>query len=641
MIRKPYWLFAFLVITAMTGLLASALTSVKELPAALERPVDFAHEVHPIIAENCYQCHGGGRDRGGFNMDSRDAILAGSDIGEVVHPGNSAESYLIELLIGREDGLRMPPSGPGLSDLEISILRAWVDQELPWTLEVDAEAYAVSMLEPRRPELPAGNGHPIDRILNHYFAEQEITPPELVSDRVFARRVYYDIIGLPPSPEALAQFEADTTPDKRERLVSTLLRDNQGYAEHWITFWNDTLRNDFQGVGYIDGGRRHITAWLYKALHDNLPYDQFVTQLVVPTDESEGFVKGIIWRGATNSSQLPHMQAAQNVSQVFLGVNLKCASCHDSFTDQWTLDEAYGMASIFADGPLELVRCDTPTGRMSTPSFLFPSLGNIDENLTRQGRQMQLARLITAPDNGRFARTLVNRLFSEFFGRALVEPLDNLDATPWNSDLLDWLAMDFVDHGYDIRHTIGRILTSQAYQLPADVTYNPDEPYIFQGPLPRRLSAEQFIDTIAVITGSWGTEPRFHPPAPAETYANMVRAWRTTNNPLMQALGRPPRDQVTLRREEHPTTLQALELTNGDTFARLLDRGASLLVSQEYETNDLVRHIYRHGLNREPTEIEERLALALLNGESDRSSEAEVADLLWAMALLPEFQYLY
>ncbi len=155
-------------------------------------------------------------------------------------------------------------------------------------------------------------------------------------------------------------FVADARPDKRERLVARLLADDRRYAEHWLSFWNDLLRNDYRGTGYIDGGREQITAWLYAALANNLPYDQFVAALVNPVPATEGFTKGIVWRGVVNASQTPAMQAAQNISQVFMGVNLKCASCHDSFINDWQLADAYGLASIYADGPLEMVECDRP-----------------------------------------------------------------------------------------------------------------------------------------------------------------------------------------------------------------------------------------------------------------------------------------
>src|SRR5262249_59476155 len=130
---------------------------------------------------------------------------------------------------------------------------------------------------------------------------------------------------------------------------------------HWLTFWNDLLRNDYQGTGYIDGGRKQITPWLYQSLYDNKPYDQFARELISPTPDSEGFAQGIKWRGSINASQVTELQFAQNVAQVFFGVNLKCASCHDSFIDGWKLADAYGLAAGIAHKPLEGQPWDKPT----------------------------------------------------------------------------------------------------------------------------------------------------------------------------------------------------------------------------------------------------------------------------------------
>jgi len=133
-----------------------------------------------------------------------------------------------------------------------------------------------------------------------------------------------------------------------------LLNRNADYAQHWLTFWNDALRNDYTGAGYIDGGRTDITLCLYKALKTNKPYDAFVRELISPDKASNGFIRGIKWRGSVNASQRIEMQAAQNVSQVFLGLNIKCASCHDSFINDWRLSDAYNLATIYSGGPLEL-----------------------------------------------------------------------------------------------------------------------------------------------------------------------------------------------------------------------------------------------------------------------------------------------
>lgn len=612
-----------------------------ELPHALDREIDFATEIHPLLAENCFQCHHGNKRRGGLHMGSREELIQGGETGPAIVPGDSAASYLVKLTVGLEDGLRMPPKGAPLSDEQIALLRGWIDQGAKWELDLDQESAYQLPLKPRRPQLPKPESgiHPVDQFLEQYFTENNVEPTDPVSDRLFLRRAHLDTIGLPPSPEQLAAFENDKDPNKRAKVVRQLLADNQGYAEHWMTFWNDALRNDYTGTGYIDGGRKQITGWLYDSLYYNLPYDQFVTQLISPTPESQGFIKGINWRGDANSSQLPHMQAAQNVSQVFMGVNLKCASCHDSFVNQWQLSDAYGLAAVFTEEPLEMVRCDKPTGKMAEAKFLYPELGTIQGDVPPRGRAAQLARLVTDDDNGRFARTIVNRIWAEFFGRGLVEPLDDLDAKPWNADILDWLAVDFVDHGYDLRHLMARILTSKAYQLPIDHAYDKDEDYVFRGPLARRLSAEQFLDSIYSITGVWGEDNRFNVPHESDQYRGKVRAWRAASTPLTKALGRPSRDQVVLRREEQPTTLQSLEINNGEVFYNLLQRATNGVPGIRYAAPEhLTNMMYRRALLREPTAEEKAVALELLGQNPTRES---LADLLWAIVLLPEFQYIH
>ena len=310
------------------------------------------------------------------------------------------------------------------------------------------------------------------------------------------------MIGLLPPPAELKAFLADRHADKRERLVERLLADDRNYAEHWLSFWNDLLRNDYKGTGYIDGGRKQITHWLYSALLTNMPYDKFVAELVNPTPDSEGFTKGIVWRGVVNASQTPQMQTAQNIAQVFMGVNLKCASCHDSFINDLTLADAYGLAGIYADGPLEMVHCDKPTGKQAELKFLYPELGAIDPKADKPARLKRLAEIITQRQDARLTRTLVNRLWQRFMGRGLVEPVDDMEKAAWDPDLLDWLAEDFAAHDYDVKHLIRQILTSRAYQLPAvNLGEQHQQDYVFRGPAVRRLSAEQFRDALTCLTG--------------------------------------------------------------------------------------------------------------------------------------------
>lgn len=481
-----------------------------QLPPPANRPIDFARDIKPIFEASCIKCHGHGRDKGGLRIDTRETLLKGGDSGAAVMPGKSAESYLVELVQGFDSDSVMPKKGTRLTPEQIGLLRAWIDQGVKWDAGVFFGRVEPINLKPRHPAIPAGpkGANPIDLFLQPYFAAHGVKPAQTVSDRVFARRVYLDVIGLVPTPEALQAFVADKRRDKRERLVRTLLADNFDYAQQWMTFWNDALRNDYRGTGYIDGGREQITGWLYSALATNMPYNQFVAQLINPTPASTGFTKGIVWRGAVNASQTPQMQAAQNISQVFMGVNLKCASCHDSFINDLTLADAYGLAGVYAEGALEMVHCDKPTGQKAALKFIYPELGAIDPKADKAARLKRLADIITQPQDARLTSTIVNRFWQKFMGRGLVEPVDDMEKPAWNADLLDWLAADMADHNYDVKHLIEQILTSRAYQLPAvSMDEKSSQDYVFRGPLVRRMSAEQFRDALGELTGVWYEQP--------------------------------------------------------------------------------------------------------------------------------------
>jgi hypothetical protein len=481
-----------------------------KLPPAANHQVDFSKEIKPIFEASCIKCHGRGKDKGGLRLDTRETLLKGGDSGLAVIPGKSAESLLIALVQGFDADSIMPKKGSRLTPEQIGLLRAWIDQGLRWDAGVTFGRLEPANLKPHLPAIPSGSSkaNPIDRFLKPYFVEHHIKPPPLVTDRIFARRVYLDIIGLLPPPDELAAFVADKHANKRERLVRKLLADDRNYAEHWLSFWNDLLRNDYKGTGYIDGGRKQITPWLYSALLTNMPYNEFVAKLVNPTPESEGFTKGIVWRGVVNASQTPQMQAAQHISQVFMGVNLKCASCHDSFVNDLTLADAYGLAGIYADGPLEMVRCDKPIGKKAELKFIYPELGAIDPDADKPARLKRLAEIITQRQDARLTGTFVNRLWQKFMGGGLVEPVDDMEKTAWAPDILDWLAEDFANHRYNIRHTMEVILTSDAYQLPSACTDEQNQSsYVFQGPSVRRMTSEQFCDALYAITGMGGALP--------------------------------------------------------------------------------------------------------------------------------------
>jgi mono/diheme cytochrome c family protein len=820
------WLLA----GALSASAALSPPQLKQLPAPATRKVDFVKDIQPIIEVSCTQCHGRGKDKGGLSMETRAAFLKGGDSGAVVVPGKSATSYVTETISGLNPENVMPQKGKKLTREQVALFRAWIDQGMPWPQEINFAKHEPANLKQQKIAAPAvkkGLENPVDRFVDAYFAKNKVRWPRVVDDRTFARRVWLDAIGLLPPPKELQEFLDDKSPDKRAKLVQRLLANNQAYAEHWLTFWNDLLRNDYKGTGYIDGGRKQITGWLYTALARNLPYDRFVAELIDPAHDSDGFTRGIIWRGVVNASMVPPMQAAQGVSQVFLGVNLKCASCHDSFINEYTLKDAYGLAAIYADGPLEIAECDKPSGHMADVKFLYDNLGAIDGKAEKPERLRQLARVLTGKDNGRLSRTVVNRLWQRFLGHGLVPGVDEMDHRAWNPELLDWLAEDLAAQAYDLKHIMTRILTSRAYQLPSVSLGEQVEAYEFRGPAVRRLGAEQFNDALMTVTGldygksdspanrlaalspddpvlplapKWiwndadaaraakpasvnfrrvivldaapteafvtlladneatliingkslgqqkdatgakvfdaksalkkGTnvigvtavnlQTNGRRPVPTELnedsdnsagvllYARVrtgrqvmdfvsngewitgpgqpagwdrdaafaVKTWSAAHelgdvrsapwkvgerflalaaaqpdklpveraslvaaDPLMVALGRPNREQVTTTRQATATTLQALELTNGSTLADLLKRGAEkVLANAPKDSAALADALYLQALSRKPTATERKVAAQLLGSPAQA---AGVEDLLWSLAMLPEFQLIY
>lgn len=657
-IQPPFPLPNRLTCSAALALTLVAWSAVGAEPP--KKPIDFAHDVVPILQKHCVSCHGGKESKGGFSLNTRRLLLEA----DVVVKGNARESRLWQLITSNDPDDQMPPRDRmRLKEAEIAMLARWLDGGIPWE---DGFTFAIDRYEPplrpRRPALPPaqpGRENPIDRIIDAYLAERQISPPAIAGDRVFIRRVYLDLIGLLPTPEQTQEFVADRRVDKRADLINELLsrpvdflaaeptqakkhdRDEIdyriAYAEHWLTFWNDLLRNDYGGTGFITGGRQQISDWLYRSLASNKPYDQFVRELIAPTSESEGFIKGIRWRGDVNSSQTVEIQFAQNVTQSFLGINMKCASCHDSFIDRWTLEETYNLAAVFSQRPLELHRCDKPLGVMAEPRWIFPEIGRLDGSASQPERLQQLADLMTHPENGRLTRTIVNRLWHRLMGRGIVHPVDAMHTEPWSADLLDFLASDLSDHGYDLKRTIALICSSQAYQSVTVPSPTDDQVYVYRGPLARRMTAEQFVDAIWTLTGTAPT--KFDAPvqrhveqppegdsaaervAPSAVTARWI--WSTRDARRAEA-----GEQRTFRYDFELNTVpsRALIAVTCDNEYRLLVNGRQVLADKDWqtvETADLRPHLQR-GANQ--------LLIVARNAGNSPNAAGMIAEL----RLLPE-----
>jgi hypothetical protein len=725
---RSRWMLCLLVAAASASVVGVSARAADPLPPAAQKEINFGKDVRVILAHNCLKCHAGDKKKGGLSLASRDDTLRGGKTGPGAIIGKSAESELIKRVVSHDPDEVMPPEGKPLSGDEVSVLRAWIDQGLKWDA-LDPKSFDQNSILPRPVQVAPGAGNAIDRLLVSYF-QQHAVKAEVVSDEVFCRRAYLDIVGLLPTPQQLKAFLDDAQPDKRERLIHSLLDDKVGYAAHWITFWQDLLRDGKKDLGTTDIFRP-ITNWLYASLLANKPYDQFVRELVnpaklralhtvtageqddspkdakddnPPADDASGFVAGV--QGGlerARGDQQWEVQAVQNTGQVFLGVQLKCATCHDSFIDNWTMKDSWGLASVYTEKPLEMIRCEIPTGNTAAPAFLFPAVGRIDPSAPVPQRRAQLAALMTSPKNGRFARTVVNRLWGRLLGTPLVGTPDDMGHPAWNADVLDLLANDLAEHGYDLKRTIALIATSRAYQMPAVDGPGADKPdYVFRGPQLRRMTAEQFMDGLSALLGRDGpaaaatnelkpgakpkaqvtaaTQPTATKGATAATKPaspappDAWRVWRENGSRLLEVLGRPDRRTVITNRDAKSSTMQALELINGPSLYALL-YGAPVPEDEKQAFADptalgkaatqpgkagkaatkpaapankpatvklatlppgeLVDRVIVHALSRQPT-VREREVYAAIVGE--KPTPESVADLLWVVAMLPEFQ---
>lgn len=630
------------------------LASVKDDTAKLtpKQELDLNLQVRTILAHNCYKCHGSDKVKGDLRLDMKDMIFKGGEHGEVIIPGHAMESELVKrITLPDGDKKAMPSKDKRLSQAEVDIIKLWIQKGAPWPVTSAKDVlFRVAELQPRNPVLPAASSgltSPVDLWVNEYFKKNQFAWPKLVDDKTYLRRIYLDIVGLLPSTEEEKNFIADNRPGKRGLWVKQLLDRDEDYAGHWLTFWNDALRNDYTGTGYITGGRYNISEWLYTSLKENKPYNNFVQELISPTDASKGFVAGIKWRGVINASQKTEMQAAQNISQVFLGLNLKCASCHNSFVSNWKLSDAYAFATIFADSSLEINRCDKPTGKYIKPAMLWNELGTIDSTASTKVKLKQLSENITKPQNGRLYRTIVNRIWKQMMGRGMIEPVDVMDNEPWSQDLLDWMSYDFVEKKCDLKELIYLIATSNTYQLPSVGIKDPNKiaaaDFKFTGMLRKRMSAEQFSDVVSEIIepifpdSLMGYNP-YQKKGKEIAKPLFTRASLVINNPFLIALGRPSRETVSTGRESQANLLQALELTKGERFDEALKKGAENWQKQYQSADAIINELYSRALSRSPNQKELEIARKALGNQP--TVEA-IQDLFWAVLLLPEFQLIY
>jgi hypothetical protein len=517
---------------------------------------------------------------------------------------------------------------------------------------------------PARPDFVWSPPPEINFIDRHIFAKLRtlrIHPSGVCDDSTFLRRVFLDVIGTLPTPAEVRHFLADTNPDKRRRIVDDLLQRPE-FASYWALLWADLLRVeekslDRKGVEVFHG-------WLRRQIAMGRPLNDMVRDLLLGRGSTYVSGPANYYRALRDPTT-----RAEAAAQVFLGVRLQCARCHNHPFDRWTMDDYYGLAAFFSQVNYRVVE-NRRSDNLDRHEFVGEQIVWLDrraELLDPRNQQpvppripdasfhgdvgddrlAALASWICDPANPYLARVQANRVWARLMGRGLVDPVDDFRPTnpPSHPALLDDLAHDFAHHGFDLRHLVRRITESQTYQLSAEpVATNADDDSNFSHAVPRRLTAEVLLDAVAQVIGT----PVPHAGQPAGRKA--IELAGVTADPsgkriapaerFLRAFGKPERLLTCeCERRDDTTVPQALLLLNGEIVNRLLRSEGNRIqrfVSQMADDATIVEDLWLAALSRLPTVTERTAAESHLRTSNDRRLAIE--DLVWALLNSKEFQ---
>lgn len=480
----------------------------------------------------------------------------------------------------------------------------------------------------------------VDQLVLARWTKLGIAPSPAASDAEFLRRAHLDVIGTLPTPQEIRDFLADTATDKRDRLVDRLL-DRPEYAMFWAQQWGDILRNR-QGDAAQQDNSRKFTEWLRASFATNMRFDQFARALVAVTGKIEDQPQ-MDWYRQLNSPQ----NRVEDTSQVFLGMRVSCANCHNHPFERISQDDYWRFAAFFARvdamsyGAVKTVgikkegaTTNPRTGQEMTPR----AFGGTDvPYVAGEDARLKLVEWMTDPGNPYFARTLANRLWAHYLKRGLVEPVDDHRATnaATNPELLEALAKDFIRNGYDVKQLTRTILRSRVYGLSS--LPRPENVADTQGyarHYPQRLPPHVLLDAIDAATGN---QTQF------QQFKDVSRAIQLPNefeqNDFLDIFGRSKRDTPCVCETRlEPNLSQTLFLLFSPELQKAITHPEGVVaqeVKQEKPTAEIVEELYLRALSRLPSERDRQDAVAAIDAVTPR--QAGVEDFLWTLLNSKEF----
>ncbi len=500
-----------------------------------------------------------------------------------------------------------------------------------------------------------------DHILNHLMS-LHIPPSPTASDAEFMRRAYLDAAGILPTPSEVEKFLRDTSPEKRNRLIEALMKRPE-FVDYWAYKWSDLLLVSSNRLSNDEMWSYYN--WIHDSVQSNKPWNKFATEIVTATGRT-------LDNGAANYWVIHRdpLDTSENMAQAFLGINISCAHCHNHPLAKWTQKDYYGMANLFARvrlktsspsgfrpavGPLfnDVTVYSAPTGEFMDDRLMIPlppkpldatALSSEVPGDTR----LYFAKWLTSAENPYFARNIVNRVWRNFMGRGLIEPVDDLrDTNPaTNDELLNALVKEFIAHNFDVDYLIRTIMQSATYQASSKpLKDNIEDDKYGSHFVIRRLPAEVLLDAYSQVTQV------------AEKFDGYPAGMRGMQLPdtavksyFLTAFGRPLRQQTReSERTSVPTITQALHIINGDTVNNKLrapGNSIDMLIRLGFSDDQILDYLYMASFSRHPTDTERSMLLKDLDlaerekmQGTDDQRRAALIDMSWALLTSKEFMF--
>ena len=490
------------------------------------------------------------------------------------------------------------------------------------------------------PKTPTNNY--VDELVYGKLNKLRIVASEVCSDEEYLRRASLDICGVLPTVEEYNAFMADADPKKREKLVDDLLSRKE-FVEVWVMKWAELLQiRTTNEIAYKPMLRYYN--WLQERIATNMPTDQMVRELL-------GANGGTFQNAATNyyQNERDTLKTAENVAQVFMGMRIQCAQCHNHPFDRWTMDDYYSFAAFFsqigrkrAEDPRELIIFNSGGGdvrhlvdnRVMQPKFL----GGEQPDVAGKDRRIVMADWLASPRNPFFATNLSNIVWAHFFGKGIIDPVDDVRVSnpPVNKELLDTLGQKFTEYNYDFKKLVRDICVSRTYQhSTATNETNLKDDRNFSHASLRRMRAEVMLDSITQVTDTKNKFQGLPLGARAVQIAN-----GNTSTYFLTAFGRANRETVcSCEVKIEPNLSQALHLLNGDTTNSKIQQGklVETRLAEQKAPKDIITELYIRCLTRKPTDQEMASLEEVVNNEQDKRKALE--DIFWAVLNSREFVF--